>query len=665
MYQQRRVHPSYIDLSLILKSFAISPGDLLYQLDFAKAIRNGPLKSSVRMLKDQSQELLKELNEQHEEDELDRKDKDYEELATLIPSSNKRKYYIQNFIPDFPPDHTYRYSAVYTKKVEDPKRLRQILVEEGNAALKSLLSLQVNKDKENELDVADNDEKIENINSSNNAAHALLSPPMSPKSDTGPIELLLDKKELEEKPNADNVGTEDKDKESKVISNAEAEAKQKEEAEKEKHDFGKININLPTKPLDIVKYSKQRLSMLKRKQDYNLEKINKLRRDDSLVNHLTIAKHLSSYDSTQIDRSIINPDTRSTGTIEDRTINFSINEAIGHTVVNTLNDQYNLLLVNLRRQKKDKHQRYLRKLKLKQEKEEEERKKRQEQEELNKQRDKELNEIDFDNLEFGFDDEHFDIDPTEPSETTANKGNNAVASAESEKKPDDKDAANLLENAPAIADGSKESEKIGNDNKPKEVDNTALAEEQNTENVKKEQNDSNDQPTSTPSYPKDKEKSNSVKPEDETMEFDFSISEGEGQSDEELFKDLLDDEDDEKPSDQETKLKSQPTEPTEPAEPTKAINPVESTTVKAEDKSILDIPQSAQTADSANGVNESNEKSDNINKTDKNEDATDTISPSNDASKARGEELGEEIRISDEQDLESDDDDLNALLEDV
>lgn len=617
------------------------------------------------MLKDQSQELLKELNEQHEEDELDRKDKDYEELATLIPSSNKRKYYIQNFIPDFPPDHTYRYSAVYTKKVEDPKRLRQILVEEGNAALKSLLSLQVNKDKENELDVADNDEKIENINSSNNAAHALLSPPMSPKSDTGPIELLLDKKELEEKPNADNVGTEDKDKESKVISNAEAEAKQKEEAEKEKHDFGKININLPTKPLDIVKYSKQRLSMLKRKQDYNLEKINKLRRDDSLVNHLTIAKHLSSYDSTQIDRSIINPDTRSTGTIEDRTINFSINEAIGHTVVNTLNDQYNLLLVNLRRQKKDKHQRYLRKLKLKQEKEEEERKKRQEQEELNKQRDKELNEIDFDNLEFGFDDEHFDIDPTEPSETTANKGNNAVASAESEKKPDDKDAANLLENAPAIADGSKESEKIGNDNKPKEVDNTALAEEQNTENVKKEQNDSNDQPTSTPSYPKDKEKSNSVKPEDETMEFDFSISEGEGQSDEELFKDLLDDEDDEKPSDQETKLKSQPTEPTEPAEPTKAINPVESTTVKAEDKSILDIPQSAQTADSANGVNESNEKSDNINKTDKNEDATDTISPSNDASKARGEELGEEIRISDEQDLESDDDDLNALLEDV
>lgn len=617
------------------------------------------------MLKDQSQELLKELNEQHEEDELDRKDKDYEELATLIPSSNKRKYYIQNFIPDFPPDHTYRYSAVYTKKVEDPKRLRQILVEEGNAALKSLLSLQVNKDKENELDVADNDEKIENINSSNNAAHALLSPPMSPKSDTGPIELLLDKKELEEKPNADNVGTEDKDKESKVISNAEAEAKQKEEAEKEKHDFGKININLPTKPLDIVKYSKQRLSMLKRKQDYNLEKINKLRRDDSLVNHLTIAKHLSSYDSTQIDRSIINPDTRSTGTIEDRTINFSINEAIGHTVVNTLNDQYNLLLVNLRRQKKDKHQRYLRKLKLKQEKEEEERKKRQEQEELNKQRDKELNEIDFDNLEFGFDDEHFDIDPTEPSETTANKGNNAVASAESEKKPDDKDAANLLENAPAIADGSKESEKIGNDNKPKEVDNTALAEEQNTENVKKEQNDSNDQPTSTPSYPKDKEKSNSVKPEDETMEFDFSISEGEGQSDEELFKDLLDDEDDEKPSDQETKLKSQPTEPTEPAEPTKAINPVESTTVKAEDKSILDIPQSAQTADSANGVNESNEKSDNINKTDKNEDTTDTISPSNDASKARGEELGEEIRISDEQDLESDDDDLNALLEDV
>lgn len=622
------------------------------------------------MLKDQSQELLKELNEQHEEDELDRKDKDYEELATLIPSSNKRKYYIQNFIPDFPPDHTYRYSAVYTKKVEDPKRLRQILVEEGNAALKSLLSLQVNKDKENELDVAepDNDEKIENINSSNNAAHALLSPPMSPKSDTGPIELLLDKKELEEKPNADNVGTEDKDKESKVISNAEAEAKQKEEAEKEKHDFGKININLPTKPLDIVKYSKQRLSMLKRKQDYNLEKINKLRRDDSLVNHLTIAKHLSSYDSTQIDRSIINPDTRSTGTIEDRTINFSINEAIGHTVVNTLNDQYNLLLVNLRRQKKDKHQRYLRKLKLKQEKEEEERKKRQEQEELNKQRDKELNEIDFDNLEFGFDDEHFDIDPTEPGETTANKGNNAAASAESEKKPDDKDAANSLEKAPAIADGSKDSEKIGNDNKPKEVDNTALAEEQNTENVKKEQNDSNDQPTSTPSYPKDKEKSNSVKPEDETMEFDFSISEGEGQSDEELFKDLLDDEDDEKPSDQETKLKFQPTEPTEPAEPaepTKAINPVESTTVKAEDKSILDIPQSAQTADSANGVNESNEKSDNINKTDKNEDTTDTISPSNDASKARGEELGEEIRISDEQDLESDDDDLNALLEDV
>jgi hypothetical protein len=51
-----------------------------------------------------------------------------------VPSLAKRGSYVPAWMPEFPPDHTFKATPQYPTRVSDPKKLRQLIVEEGRLA---------------------------------------------------------------------------------------------------------------------------------------------------------------------------------------------------------------------------------------------------------------------------------------------------------------------------------------------------------------------------------------------------------------------------------------------------------------------------------------------------------------------------------------------------
>lgn len=160
---QRRREISKKDLLLLLKGYDLSNSELMRELESSQYIvSNHPeeVKEIAQKSKELKGKLLKPMTEKEllnsAHSEFFFKDMD---ILDLVPPTNKNNQYIPKWLPEFPPDHTYRFTSQYNKPVVDERQLRRKLVEEGKQSERALVNLLKHHDSTNQ-DLGNN-ERVE------------------------------------------------------------------------------------------------------------------------------------------------------------------------------------------------------------------------------------------------------------------------------------------------------------------------------------------------------------------------------------------------------------------------------------------------------------------------------------------------------------------------
>ncbi|KAH3681657.1 hypothetical protein WICPIJ_007383 [Wickerhamomyces pijperi] len=152
---QRRKKASPRDLALLLRNCQIRTGELEEEFERTQKGLTDDLIRQKTTLEKLSETIQNPHNQAEEEQEIDVNDPSYvffvqdHEIYNLVPStySNKNQKAIPVFLPEFPPDHTYRKSPIYLNQIPDQKTMRAKLVEEsrfvGEAIDKLMISNEV------------------------------------------------------------------------------------------------------------------------------------------------------------------------------------------------------------------------------------------------------------------------------------------------------------------------------------------------------------------------------------------------------------------------------------------------------------------------------------------------------------------------------------------
>lgn len=126
---QRRSQPSIADVALLLRFTGIS----LSELEDERKLGSARMLDSLNSLR---------LNADEEPpDELEKLMVEDPELRKIVPSRAQRGSYVPAWMPAFPPDHTFKATPQYPERVSDPRRLRELIVEEGRLAESALQRL--------------------------------------------------------------------------------------------------------------------------------------------------------------------------------------------------------------------------------------------------------------------------------------------------------------------------------------------------------------------------------------------------------------------------------------------------------------------------------------------------------------------------------------------
>lgn len=142
---QRRNQISKIDLELFIKGTALTTADLNEQLEVSRYVHKMfPRDSEV--LKDAVYETKKHYMKELDESELlSSKHSEFfvqdVDILNLLPSTNKSNKYVPSWLPDFPPDHTYRFTALYKKTITDERIMKQKLLQEGKKSEQALINM--------------------------------------------------------------------------------------------------------------------------------------------------------------------------------------------------------------------------------------------------------------------------------------------------------------------------------------------------------------------------------------------------------------------------------------------------------------------------------------------------------------------------------------------
>jgi transcription initiation factor TFIID subunit 8 len=141
---QRRRKASLKDLRFLLRDFHISTGGLEEELLKTRSLPKD-IFDKKRLLE---QEALKLASGSNNDFELDPHNPSLvffahdEDIIRLIPPSHKKSDAILSWLPEFPPDHTYRRTPNYTQRITDQALVRTKLAEEstlGEQALEHLI----------------------------------------------------------------------------------------------------------------------------------------------------------------------------------------------------------------------------------------------------------------------------------------------------------------------------------------------------------------------------------------------------------------------------------------------------------------------------------------------------------------------------------------------
>lgn len=125
---QRRHSPAVTDIAMLLRYAGIRIHDLESQKDL-----NSRYVDALNQLKfDPTEEPVSEQARPFFDTSSTKS------LDKLVPSRKKQGSHIPSWMPPFPPDHTFMATPQYTKRVTDPRQLREKIVQEGRLAEQAL-----------------------------------------------------------------------------------------------------------------------------------------------------------------------------------------------------------------------------------------------------------------------------------------------------------------------------------------------------------------------------------------------------------------------------------------------------------------------------------------------------------------------------------------------
>lgn len=165
---QRRQSIAVSDLEIWMRGYNLLPSDLYMAAEESKFIRenyrndtsavfkdiniDNPMESALGRINIQNKENIEPTDNDVDIDE----DDDYElielqqhameQLFKTDTGRGRNLRYKPGWLPDFPPDHTYKYTPSYVNVVKPETEIRQKLVEEGRLSEKALVKLMSNLD---------------------------------------------------------------------------------------------------------------------------------------------------------------------------------------------------------------------------------------------------------------------------------------------------------------------------------------------------------------------------------------------------------------------------------------------------------------------------------------------------------------------------------------
>jgi transcription initiation factor TFIID subunit 8 len=241
---QRRRKASPKDLRFLLRDFHISTGEL--EEEFLKT-RSLPkdIFDKKRLFE---QEALKLTSGSNNDLELYPHNPSLvffahdEDIIRLIPPSHKKSDAILSWLPEFPPDHTYRRTPNYTQRITDQALVRTKLAEESTLGEQALEHLIDGENEESVMPILQPVEDGDIIEDENTTQHMKVVP------------LSLDESQL--------------------------------------------TIPAPERPLDIVQYAKERMDFMKAKQLRKMKKQKGSRYDQCV---LSVVSNNSPYGDSYDD----------------------------------------------------------------------------------------------------------------------------------------------------------------------------------------------------------------------------------------------------------------------------------------------------------------------------------------------------------------------------
>ncbi|SCU99887.1 LAMI_0G01486g1_1 [Lachancea mirantina] len=142
---QRRHRISKKDLVLILQGYDLSSSDLMLELERSNFVRSQHA-ADVQKLGDSTAAVeIQRHKFNSESPDAAKAEQDLSvienDILGLVPPSKRRRKYVPKWLPEFPPDHTYRFTAMYNRPITDERQMRKQLVEEAKSSEKALLHL--------------------------------------------------------------------------------------------------------------------------------------------------------------------------------------------------------------------------------------------------------------------------------------------------------------------------------------------------------------------------------------------------------------------------------------------------------------------------------------------------------------------------------------------
>lgn len=135
---QRRESIAKGDLQLFFKGFNLSPSDLDIQCQASQYIKSAFKQdyNALHSLKESSSDFVEEDGASSENI-----------VTALVPPTNPLRSLVPKWLPDFPPDHTYKFTPQYNHPITDETIIRKKIVEEGKQSELALLHLLKSTDK--------------------------------------------------------------------------------------------------------------------------------------------------------------------------------------------------------------------------------------------------------------------------------------------------------------------------------------------------------------------------------------------------------------------------------------------------------------------------------------------------------------------------------------